>query len=243
MPPITQEQFDRLSALKCAVAYNEYGAYCVPLSSRHRPAAQTILRGDVYEPQTIAFMRENCDGGDIVHAGTYFGDFLPSLSQACQGTVWAFEPNSENFHCAEITRLLNNLKNVELVRAGLGARRESCFLLTADSDGLPRGGSSKIVVGGAEMPGRTEMVQVVTVDEVIPSDRKVSILQLDVEGHEQDALAGALRTINRSLPIVIVEILADSPLLSTNWLAEKLGPLGYRAAGMVHGNSIFLPAK
>lgn len=28
------------SALKCQVSYNQYGGYCVPLSSRHRPAAK-----------------------------------------------------------------------------------------------------------------------------------------------------------------------------------------------------------
>ncbi|MCK6370338.1 MAG: hypothetical protein L6Q83_03265, partial [Gammaproteobacteria bacterium] len=134
MPGLSQEQFDALDALKCAIGYNVYGAYCVPLSSRHRRAAMRILGGEVHEPQTVEFLRSHCDTGDVVHAGTYFGDFLPALSRACQGTVWAFEPNLENFRCATITVLLNDLRNIELRRAGLGAASGALPLLTVDTD-------------------------------------------------------------------------------------------------------------
>jgi len=66
---------DRPGVLGCFVAYNPYGGYCVPQSSHHRPAAQMILRGRVWEPDTIKFVRD--------HAGTYFGDFIPALSAGC----------------------------------------------------------------------------------------------------------------------------------------------------------------
>ena len=63
--------------LQCQVAYNMFGGYCVPLSSYCRPAAQAILNGQVWEPETIAELRKfaKIGGGDVVHAGTYFGDF------------------------------------------------------------------------------------------------------------------------------------------------------------------------
>jgi FkbM family methyltransferase len=240
MAILTQEQFDNLTAMKCAVADNCYGAYCVPLSSKHRPAAHTVLSGDVYEPQTIEFMRSHCANGDIVHAGTYFGDFLPGLAPACQGTVWAFEPNRENYRCAQITLLLNDINNVELRRAGLGATNQEMPLLTADADGLPRGGSSQIVSDQTPPAGQIEMVPMVCIDDAIGSDRQVSIIQLDVEGHEQQALSGALQTITRCLPVLIIEILADSTLLSTDWFKKNILPLGYRMTGMIHGNMVFI---
>jgi hypothetical protein len=74
---------DNESVLQCYIAYNQYGGYCVPQSSHHRPAAQRILSGTLWEPKTIAFMMTYCGTGDIVHAGTYFGDIVPALSQAC----------------------------------------------------------------------------------------------------------------------------------------------------------------
>jgi FkbM family methyltransferase len=241
MTALTQEQFDALKALKCTVGYNRYGAYCVPLSSRHRPAATMILRGEVYEPNTIEFMSAHCGTGDIVHAGAYFGDFLPALSQACHGKIWAFEPNLENYRCAQVTVLLNELANVELSRSALGAQRETRALLTADPDGLARGGSSTIVTGPMMPEGRTEMVPMVTIDDTVPPDRPVSIIQLDLEGFELQALAGALKTITRCRPLILLEVLADSNLSSGGWFAANVLKLGYRMTGTIHGNAVFFP--
>ena len=57
---LSYEKYDALTALKCSISYNTYGGYCVPNSSRHRPAAQKILANDVYEPRTIEFIISNC---------------------------------------------------------------------------------------------------------------------------------------------------------------------------------------
>jgi FkbM family methyltransferase len=241
MPALTAPESLAPQALQCFISYNRYGAYCVPLSSQHRPAAQMIRAGAVYEPGTIEFLQANCGQSDLVHAGTYFGDFLPALSRACspQSRVWAFEPSLENYRCAHITILLNELRNIELANAGLGERREMLRLLTTDKDGVAQGGASRVVSVEDRVAGRTEPVQIVTIDDTIPYDRPVSIIQLDVEGHEQQALIGALRTIERCRPIIMVEILAGSTLLNNDWLAQHIIPFGYVFAGSIHGNAVF----
>jgi hypothetical protein len=83
--------------LKCVIAYNAMGAYCLPTASIHRPAAQRVMAGEVWEPKTIELVCRNLGAGDAIHAGTYFGDFLPAFSRACApgAVVWAFEPNTE----------------------------------------------------------------------------------------------------------------------------------------------------
>jgi hypothetical protein len=86
------------------------------------------------------------------------------------------------------------------------------------------------VMGGTE---RVVPVRVVTVDETVPPDRAVSIVQLDVEGFEQNALMGAYKTILRCKPILLVETLPKE-----EWLAENIFPLGYRVAGNLHGNTV-----
>jgi hypothetical protein len=97
----------------------------VPASCVHRPAAKAILNDDVFEPDTIAFMREHCGARDIVHAGTFFGDFLPALSAAIapNALLWAFELNPESHLCAVWTMRLNNIANCRLHHAGLEAER------------------------------------------------------------------------------------------------------------------------
>ena len=170
--------------LKCMIAHNQYGMYCVPYSSRHRTAAQRVLAGGVYEPETIAFIRANCGEGDIVHAGMYFGDFLPGIAGGCApgARVWAFEPNPENFRCASMTARLNGLANVEMTNAGLGAKHDTLVVQTSDKKGRALGGRSEIkrTEAGAHAPG-TEPVEIVSIDEIVPEDRHVAIVQLDVD--------------------------------------------------------------
>lgn len=224
------------SSLSCLIAYNKHGGYCVPRRSIHRPALQATLRGDVWEKHTLAFIISNCGDGDIVHAGTYFGDFLPALSEACalDSKVWAFEPNKENFRCAEITKLINNLDNVELTNAGLGEKRGAAQMQTKNSNGEFRGGSSTILKEGeVEDLELTETVQTVSIDECIGTDRNVTVLQLDVEGYEKPALTGALKTIQRCLPVLVIEVLPEM-----DWLKANILSLGYTIEGEVQGNVI-----
>lgn len=236
----TEELSDKITALKCIVSYNKYGGYCVPESSRHRPAARKILSNDVYEPETIEFIMANCGSGDIVHAGTYFGDFLPALSRGSRpgSKIWAFEPNPENYRCAKITIEINNIGNVVLTNAGLGAKKEYLPMQTADKQGRSLGGASRILAKESEEATEAEAVQIVTIDDMVGSDRAVSIIQLDVEGHEKEALAGALRTIQRCLPVIIIEVLPNSTLIDSDWLSENILSFGYRKINDIHGNTV-----
>ncbi len=226
-------KYHALAALKCSIAYNVYGGYCVPESSRHRPACKAILANDVWEPQTIELMRRSCGDGDIVHAGTFFGDFLPALSAALKpgAKVWAFEPSRENYRCAKITSELNGLGNVELVHAALGAQCMAARVKTVDATGIPMGGSAQVGDDG------DETVDVVTIDDVTDG-RQVSIVQLDVEGYERQALEGALRLIRRCRPMLILETLKGSTLLESQWFADSILAHGYRQISSVHDNAV-----
>ena len=127
------------------VAYNKYGAYCMPVSSQHRTLNQKILKGEVFEPDTIQYMIDNAKDGDIVHAGTFFGDFIPAFSKAVsnEAKIWAFEPNPESFRCAQITNMLNGIQNVSLVNAGLGDKESKINLTTKDKKGVSLGGQAQ----------------------------------------------------------------------------------------------------
>jgi FkbM family methyltransferase len=235
---------ENISALRCVVSYNKYGGYCVPESARHRPAAKAILGAEVYEPQTLAYMIANCGNRDIIHAGTFFGDFLPALSAALHpgALLWAFEPNHENYCCANITIALNYSQNIRLANMGLGARGEQLFVQTRDSDGVSLGGASRIV-GINDSCESNDAVQVVAIDDVVPSDRSIGILQLDVEGYEKEALKGALATIRRCLPILILEVWPGSTLLASSWFSENILSLGYEKHAVLHGNVVLLAGE
>jgi FkbM family methyltransferase len=223
-------------ALDCFIAFNEHGAYCVPRSSQHRPVAQAIARGRVWESDTLDLLCATDRDADIIHAGTFFGDFIPALSRSRHGggKVWAFEPGRENHRSTQVTVLLNDLENVALEHAGLGAEAAHALLATTGRDGVPLGGASRLVKDPARVRwSDNERVELVTVDEVVGSERRVGVVHFDVEGNEQEALAGALATITRCRPLIVLETLPDA-----EWLARELEPLGYRTRGTVNRNHV-----
>jgi FkbM family methyltransferase len=220
----------RDSVLDCCIAYNEHGGYCIPLRSRYSPAAQRIMGGKVYEPNTIEYISKKCGTGDVVHAGTYFGDFIPPISKHAE-RVWAFEPNPENYMCSEITILINGIENVVLTEAGLGKSAVTEEMKVANRSGASMGGKSTL--SDVEAGSETTRVKVVSVDSAIPKEREVSVIHLDVEGFEGPALLGALDTIRRCDPVLILESAPEESAI------EKISALGYRKVGKVHQNAIF----
>jgi FkbM family methyltransferase len=199
-----------------------------------RPAAQRIMAGRVWEKQTLRFLTSQWRDGDMVHAGTYFGDFLPALSAACpEGSrIWAFEPNPESFRCAQATVAINDCREVELTNAGLGAGESAATMAVCDRRGRGLGGMSRLLEGPGEDSG-VVTVQVVAIDDVVPEDRHVSMLQLDVEGHEGPALQGAMGTIERCRPVLVLETVPEGePVM------DKLSGLGYRTRRTVNHNTV-----
>lgn len=217
----------------CVAGKNRHGSYCVPRSAAYRPAARAILDSRVWESDTLDLVRGVDPDSDIVHAGTFFGDFIPALAQSRGhgALVWAFEPNRENYECARITITLNGLENVVLSHAGLDQGKATALLATSDAKGRSLGGGSHLTTDPA-LGVNSEEVNLLAVDDVVSSERLVGVIQLDVEGHERDALAGAVRTIARCRPLIILETPPES------WIAEHLAPLGYRVTGTVDANTV-----
>lgn len=216
-------------------ATNEHGTYHVPEGLEGRPAAKLALAGKVYEPDTIRFMCDHAGEGDIIHAGAFFGDFIPALSKALapDATLWAFEPNPGNFEAAQQTIALNDLTNVTLTNAALSNRDDVIRFKTKDEDGNSLGGLSHFVE--EDGPG-VEAIQAAMLDYTVPLSRKVSILQLDVEGHEKQALKGAYHLIHRWQPILILEYMGQ-----LQWLNRTFRGVTYTQIGKLHGNFVYVP--
>ena len=216
------------------IAQNRYGFYCVPRRSAHRSSAKAALQGRVWESATVEFLRHNIGAGDVIHAGTYFGDFLPALSARLGpgGTVWAFEPNPENYHAACLTCRINRLSNVVLRNAALWGR--ACTRRIRVKDGnVSLGGGSRLVGVSEACPEADQLeVPAVTVDDVIPPDRHISLIQLDVEGSELEALSGARQIIKACKPLLLLETCPKA------WIDENLACLGYGIAGAVNDNVV-----
>lgn len=209
------------------LAENKYGRYCVPKNSKHRLAPKAVLKGEVWEQETIDFILSHCDQ-DLIHAGAYFGDMLPAFSTLQK--VWAFEPCKENYDCAIETIKLNHISNVHLVNAAVSNSTGTSVLMTRKPNQKKDLGGASRIVKNTTAVGRTESIKTVTIDKTIPDDRVISIIHLDVEGHELFALKGAKNTIERCSPILILETKSD---IKPN-LRLFLKELRYKLIGTVY---------
>ena len=199
--------------------------YFVPAYASHRPACTAIKNGQYYEPMTHALigLLMQKRPGNMVHAGTFYGDMLPSFSKKCPGTVYAFEPVLENYVLAKLCVSRNSLSNVALFNSALGDRIGTAFIEFEDIRGIHKGGGSNIGSTG-------QATTIVTIDSLAIDNP--SVLQLDVEGFELHALKGAQATITKSRPTILVE---DNDKNCSAFLGDS----GYALVGGIPGLNIW----
>ena len=184
-------------------------------------------------------MRRHAFDRDIIHAGMFFGDILPGLASALAPgrTIYGFEPNPENFVCAQWTALLNALTNVVIHNVGLGEVQKSGRMRMFEH-GRAIGGGSHIIAHLCEAEednADMRSVKIVVIDEIVPSHADVGIIQLDIEGYEKFALLGGLTTIRKCRPIIILETVPKE------FVDEYLYPIGYKVERKVCDNTVFIP--
>ncbi|MEM9097813.1 MAG: FkbM family methyltransferase [Pseudomonadota bacterium] len=212
---------DRLFSIPFQRIASRHGTFFVPEFAQHRPAATAILEGDLFEPETHLLVAQVLarKPGDLVHAGVFFGDMLPSFSQACQNRVWAFEPVLESYVLAKLCIEANGLENTIIFNAALGAEPGLVRLNTGLRNGPHRGGASQVDEVG-------QAVSMMTIDSL--GIENLALLHLDIEGGEYAALQGARETIARTAPIILIE---DLP----NRCAPLLTELDYQRFGEIPG--------
>lgn len=172
----------------------------LPSNALDRPATRLALEGKYHEPDTHdivewLFQRRP---GDMISAGAFFGDMLPSWSAKCPGTVYAFEPVTDSYVLAQLCQMENDLDNVILFNAALSDKIGSARIRTTRlSDG-------KSIGGGARLDKKGD--QITTTMSIDGLDlQHLSVMQLDLEGHEKIAMPGARETILRCKPVILLE--------------------------------------
>lgn len=174
------------------------GVYFVPSYATHRPAAASILTDKLYEPATHVFVERffQRSNGSMIHAGTFFGDMLVNFSKFVNGTVYAFEPVLENYVLAKLCVQENQLSNVLLTNSALSNSITNLLINTSEGSNFHAGGASNISNEGV-------ICSAFPIDFLSASD--IALIQLDVEGHELQALKGAKKTIAQSRPVIAIE--------------------------------------
>lgn len=109
--------------------------------------------------------------------------------------VYAFEPDPENYKTCLDRKDRRELKGVEVALLPFGAWSERTTLCFAPSQ--DHGGSRVSTDGAVSVP-------VIPIDEAVDPADKVTMIKMDIEGSELEALKGAKETIRRDRPKLAV---------------------------------------
>ncbi len=138
--------------------------------------------------------------------GAYNGDTAAEFIEACGNSfhsIYAFEPNPKNFR--KLTKNLPESEKITLFNAAAGSENGT-VKISANEGRMSRENGS----------GKTAEIPVLALDKAVPEN--VTLLKLDVEGSEREAVLGARRHIAGGAKILCSlyhrnEDMFDLPLL------------------------------
>lgn len=102
--------------------------------------------------------------------------------------IYAFEPDPECYQICLERKRRESLSEAELFPYGTWSERRTLYFKTT------AGGASRICTNGENS------IAVIPIDEAVPSGERITMIKMDIEGSELEALKGAKRTIQRHKP-------------------------------------------
>jgi FkbM family methyltransferase len=159
-----------------------------------------------------------CDKFDVVVCAGGNQGMYPLLFSRMFKTVYTFEPDPLNFHC-----LVNNCQDDRIVKfnCALGSKNEMGQLKLGATDNT---GTHEVY------PSTEGIVPMLQLDNF--DFQQLDLLQLDIEGYEQQALLGGREIINKFKPVISVE-------RSNPAIVSYLAQYGYQEVDRSHADTFF----
>lgn len=191
------------------------------LSSRKGYWKSYLLDGEVELRVALKYVRK---GSVALDVGGCIGTYAYHLARRAE-TVYVFEPNPQMAERIRRSQIKNAIvENVALsAEAGTGRLR------------IPKLASGRVEKGMASL--ESHVVDDAAAAEIVDVPLRriddyhfkgVSFIKIDVEGHEEAVVAGALDTIKGSQPVLLIEIEERHNKGGLARLDATLGDLGYR---------------
>jgi FkbM family methyltransferase len=155
-----------------------------------------------FEPKTTELITAYVKRGMVVlDIGANIGCHALRCAQLAGsgGKVIAFEPMSAAFRKLQRNVSLNRFANIILEKSALADREKPNVEVSFQS--------SWKVDHIADEAGGSEQINVTTIDSYLERNgiAAIDLIKLDVDGYEYKIIAGGLRTIRNSMPVLIME--------------------------------------
>lgn len=195
------------------------------LDSRIDIIKNELRAGRRWEQEIVDLLQAHIKPGTVaIDIGAHIGTHALSMSKfvGAEGKVVAFEPQKKLFSELVMNMTLNSCSNVHAYRCAVG---KGSGTIEMDSPVADNEGGIGFGSGGDNAP-------IISLDSLELSN--VSLMKIDVENFEYQVLLGAEKTIRKSMPYIIVEIMGNiyKPIPDRDTKVKKtvsfLENLGYR---------------
>ena len=138
---------------------------------------------------------------DIIDVGAYVGDSAFILNQLKPQKIYAFEANTKNYDLLLKTIKLNHLNNVIAENLALGDKATETVQI-ADNE------ACSYIVDSCISDLPVQACQMITLDKYVSEhpEMNIGLIKVDIEGKEQNFLTGAIETIKKFRPMLILSI-------------------------------------
>ena len=198
----------------------------VPSSLFHPAVAFLHLRA---EPELRTIVGRCDPSGTAIDVGTWYGPWTYWLSKRVRD-VQSFEPNPK-VSAALRRGAASNVTVHECAASNVQGTAE----LVLQSRSMGAEGTATIVSGIEGVFSHS--VRTVRIDDMGFID--VRFIKIDVEGHENAVIEGALKTIERDHPVLLVEL--EERMSKIDQTITTMSDLGYEARFMM--NDVWISTK
>lgn len=193
------------------------------------PANAYIKMSDNWNLEPSKILNHVEEKNICIQAGGNVG-YITSVYADVFETVYTFEPIYENFFC--LTKNLHQ-ENVIKLQACLGNENKLVDLALPKQKNIERPNFGTFCVTGAGL------IPTLTIDQFNLPD--CNLIHLDIEGYEYYAILGAINTIKKFSPVVVLEINRSLKNfnLTKNDIFTLMENINYQDVDKINENTVF----
>lgn len=200
-----------------------------------------LTKGDADQVNAPILARFCAPGTAVIDVGANIGELTVPFARAvgAVGACLAVEPIPFLADALRRTAFANGLDWIEVFQCAASANAASANLELRYGEGtLQDSGGSRLVEGAA---AGTVQVATERLDDLVQRSRiggrRISLIKVDVEGHELPVLRGAEATLRRHRPALAIEIGHESPAARAE-MAALLQGHGYEPVGVLFRHAV-----
>ena len=183
-----------------------------------------LKKGNEWEPYMLEYFQKYIKhNSTVIDIGSNIGTHTINIAKMFPDTIiHAFEPLDLHYDILNQNIKINNLSNVTTYKKGLSNKKGVMYEPNINFCKPDNFGGF-----GLQEQKSNKPVDIITLDSL--SIENISFIKCDVEGHELNVLEGAIETIEKNKPTLIVEVWQQNHKFFFNSnLYKKLKSMNYK---------------